>query len=172
MPSGLPGDPPLQPIPFPKRPTPGHKPGPGVPGREVAWGPQSPLTLGRTPCCRAGQQVLDPCGTWLPSGPIPGPLSHEASGEGSRLPSKTSRGDKQAAFTRTLRGWTESRKAQLKVNNTRKQQVLARTWRKRNTPALLVGTQAGNAATVQNSTEVPRKGKNRTTLRSSNRTNA
>jgi len=43
-------------------------------------------------------------------------------------------------------------------------------WRKRNTPALLVGTQTGNAATVGNSMELPRKGQNRSTPCSSKRT--
>ena len=51
----------------------------------------------------------------------------------------------------------------------RKQQVLARMWRKRNLCALLVGKQTG-AATVENAMEVPQKIKNRTTLWSSNST--
>jgi len=38
---------------------------------------------------------------------------------------------------------------------------MVRMWRKRNTHALLVGTQTG-AATVENSMEVPQKVKNRT----------
>ena len=41
--------------------------------------------------------------------------------------------------------------------------MLARTWRKGNPPALLVGMQTG-AATVENSMEVPQKVKNWATL--------
>ena len=44
-----------------------------------------------------------------------------------------------------------------------KQQVLVRTWRKRNPLALLEGMQIG-AATVENSMEVPPKIKNRITI--------
>ena len=44
-----------------------------------------------------------------------------------------------------------------------KQQVLARTWRKGNPSALLVGMQTG-AATVENSIDIPEKIKNETTL--------
>ena len=50
----------------------------------------------------------------------------------------------------------------VKVRNT-KNNELARMWRKRNALALLVGMPAG-AATVEDSTEVPQKVKNRTTL--------
>lgn len=80
-----------------KRPTPGHKPVPGVPWRAVAGGPRSLGTLGRTPCCRSGQRALDPCETWLPSGPTLGPLDHEASGEGTGLPRVRRGADKQEA---------------------------------------------------------------------------
>jgi len=43
------------------------------------------------------------------------------------------------------------------------EQVLTRMWRKMNPSALLMGMQAG-AATMENSTEVPQKVENRTTL--------
>ena len=51
----------------------------------------------------------------------------------------------------------------------KRQQVLARMWRKGNLHALLVGMQTG-VATVENSMEVPQKVKNRFTLQSSNST--
>jgi len=49
-----------------------------------------------------------------------------------------------------------------KINNTRKKQVLARMWRKGNPLIPLVGMQTG-AVTLENSMEVPQKGKKRTT---------
>lgn len=81
----------------PPPPTPGHKPVPGVPWREAAGGPQGLVTLRRTAFCKTGQQVLDPCGTWLPSGPFFGPLNHEASGEESWLPRDRCGADKPEA---------------------------------------------------------------------------
>ena len=47
--------------------------------------------------------------------------------------------------------------------------MLAKMWRKRNLLALLVGMQTGTA-TLENSTEIPPKVKNRTTPQSSNTT--
>ena len=51
----------------------------------------------------------------------------------------------------------------------KKQQVLARMWRKGNPLALLVGMQTG-AATLENSVEIPQKIQNRITIWSTNST--
>ena len=51
----------------------------------------------------------------------------------------------------------------VKIKKLKKQQVLARLWRKRNFHALLVGMPTG-AAIVEKSMEVPQKVKNRTIL--------
>ena len=50
-----------------------------------------------------------------------------------------------------------------------KQEMLERVWRKENPPTLLVGMQIGEA-TMENSTEVPQKTKNRVAIWSSNPT--
>ena len=58
---------------------------------------------------------------------------------------------------------TPVRMAKNKKKTHKKQQVLARMWRKKNPCAPLVGMQTGTAA-FENSMEVPQKIKNRITI--------